>query len=344
MPMDDGPSSGRKVNVEGQMYEQAEGVALEAFLGGFLSEESLRLLLSIDSEAVRLAAAFDFIFSESDRHGQNVILHPSGRMQLIDNEGTGQLALNSMFIPGTQKFETYRIGYGAVCCSNVPGLRSINCPGRIGPSAPEALLDYRCHVPGGTFGRRLPPKMAAFVARVANMSATELARHYDMTRLEHAVRLKSRVDDLGRYGFEEALARQLARQKKGDGETYGHLYSYPVPAPCCRVATCPFRLHRDYRGPLRTPEHEKLVPWVHPEYNCKRPNSTSLVWVGGPAAPPLHTWGPDFYTAPPWRHLVQEEQAGETQAPVVELPAEIEVPRTETRGEKLRRRLEKGGG
>lgn len=299
LPLDGGPTSSLRIDLEGQAYEQASGVALEAFLGGFLTDESLELLLSIDSEAVRLAAAFDFIFSESDRHGQNVILHPSGSMQLIDNEGTGQLAVNSMFLPGTQKFETYRIGYGAVCCSNVPGLYAINCPGRIVGSSPEALLDYRCHVPGGAFGSRLPPKMRAFAAFVANASAEQLARHYDMTRVEHAAQLKARVDDLARFGFEEALARQLARQPKGNGETYGHMFSYPVPQPCCRVATCPFRLHPRYRGRLRTAEHERLVPWVHPHYNCKRPNESYTV-VGGPAPPPLHTWGPDFYDAAPW--------------------------------------------
>jgi hypothetical protein len=285
MPWDGSGAAGLRVDVEGQFYDRADGVSIEAFLGGFLNDEALALLLSIDSESVRLAAAFDFIFSESDRHGQNVILHPSGRMLLIDNEGTGQVGVNSMFLPGTQKYEIYRIGYPAVCCANMPGLFEVNCPGTIGPSSPEALLDYRCHVAGGAFGEQLPPGMEPFVKRIAEMSAAAVMSTYDMTRLEHATRLKARVDDIAAHGFEAALARQLARQPAGNGMTYGHNWNYAVPAPCCSVATCAFRLARDYHGPLRTPTSGTVVPWVDPEYNCKKP--PGMTPVGGPAGPPF---------------------------------------------------------
>ena len=285
MPWDGSPSAGLRIDLDGQFYERAEGVSIEAFLGGFLTDEALALLLSIQSESVRLAAAFDFIFSESDRHGQNVILHPSGRMVLIDNEGTGQVGVNSMFLPGTQKYEIYRIGYPAVCCANMPGLFEVNCPGIIGPSSPEALLDYRCHVPGGAFGTSLPPGMASFVERIARMSAEEVMSTYDMTRIEHAARLKARVDDIGLYGFEAALQRQLDKQPVGNGMTYGHNWRYVVPKPCCSVAKCAFRLARDYVGPLRTPAYGTAVPWVDGAYNCKIPGGMTL--IGGPADPPF---------------------------------------------------------
>jgi hypothetical protein len=285
MPWDGSPSAGLRVDLDGQFYERADGVSIEAFLGGFLTDEALALLLSINSESVRLAAAFDFVFSESDRHGQNVILHPSGRMLLIDNEGAGQAGVNSMFLPGTQKYEIYRIGYPAVCCANMPGLFEVNCPGTIGPSSPEALLDYRCHVPRGAFGTALPPGMAAFVARIATMSPEQVMETYDMIRLEHATRLKARVDDIGVYGFEAALQRQLDKQPAGNGMTYGHNWNYKVPKPCCSVSRCPFRLARDYSGPLRTAAYGTTVPWVDPEYNCKVP--PGMTQVGGPADAPF---------------------------------------------------------
>ena len=291
LPWDGGanPWSGMRVDIDGQLYERADGVSIEAFLGGFMTDEALALLLKIDSESVRLAAAFDFIFSESDRHGQNVILHPSGRMMLIDNEGAGQHGVNSMFLPGTQKYEIYRIGYPSVCCANMPGLFEVNCPGVIGASSPEALLDYRCHVPGGAFGTALPPGMAQFVQRIASMSAQEVMETYDMIRPEHARRLKERVDDIAHYGFESALQRQLHRQPAGNGMTYGHNWSYKVPKPCCSVATCAYRLARDYNGPLRTAKTGKIVPWIDPGYNAKVP--TGVEMLGGPADAPFNVGG-----------------------------------------------------
>jgi hypothetical protein len=206
-------------------------------------------------------------------------------MLLIDNEGAGQAGVNSMFLPGTQKYEIYRIGYPAVCCANMPGLFEVNCPGTIGPSSPEALLDYRCHVPRGAFGTALPPGMAAFVARIATMSPEQVMETYDMIRLEHATRLKARVDDIGVYGFEAALQRQLDKQPAGNGMTYGHNWNYKVPKPCCSVSRCPFRLARDYSGPLRTAAYGTTVPWVDPEYNCKVP--PGMTQVGGPADAPF---------------------------------------------------------
>jgi hypothetical protein len=51
---------------------------------------------------VRLAATFDLMFSEQDRHGQNVFIDAEYNIVMIDNEGAFG-PINSMFIPGTQK-------------------------------------------------------------------------------------------------------------------------------------------------------------------------------------------------------------------------------------------------
>jgi hypothetical protein len=51
---------------------------------------------------VRLAATFDLLFSEQDRHGQNVFIDDNYNIVMIDNEGAFGPA-NSMFLPGTQK-------------------------------------------------------------------------------------------------------------------------------------------------------------------------------------------------------------------------------------------------
>jgi len=63
-----------------------------------------------------LAAVFDLLFSQCDRHGQNLYLTPDGGVSLIDNDqcfGSGwrPCGADSLFLPGTQKFEVARLGY-----------------------------------------------------------------------------------------------------------------------------------------------------------------------------------------------------------------------------------------
>ena len=122
LPMNDGGdgSRGVKVDAKFQFYDVAEGVSVEAFYGDGVTERVLNLTRSIPHEDVVRAAVFDLLFSEQDRHGQNVFVSESGRLHVLDNEGSFG-PINSMLIPGGQKFEVYRIGYGAVCCGNLPG-------------------------------------------------------------------------------------------------------------------------------------------------------------------------------------------------------------------------------
>lgn len=277
LPWDGEPSAGWKVDTRAQMYEVAMGVSIEAFLGGFLTEEGLAMIMRIPAEQVRLAAAFDFMFGESDRHGQNVMFHESGKLTLIDNENFHSSHVNSMFLPGTQKYEIYRVGYNAVCCANLPGLFEVNCPGAIGPSAPEALLDYRCFTPGEAFGRELPPGMMEWVQEMAKLSARDILDKYDLIRLEHAERLKKRIDEVFELGFEEALITQLNRQPRGNGMTYGNNWSYRIPKACCHIPQCPFRLERTYEGPMKHPQYSSRLPYVEPGYNCKIPPGSAPV-------------------------------------------------------------------
>lgn len=115
------------------------------------------------------------------------MLDDTGRLTLIDNENFHSAATNSMFLPGTQKYEIYRIGYNAVCCANLPGDFYVNCPGQITPSAPEALLDYRCFTANESFGRALPSGMMPWVMKMASKSVEEIQNLYDLTRIEARV-------------------------------------------------------------------------------------------------------------------------------------------------------------
>eukprot|EP00241_Pyramimonas_parkeae_P002315 CAMPEP_0114225066 /NCGR_PEP_ID=MMETSP0058-20121206/455_1 /TAXON_ID=36894 /ORGANISM="Pyramimonas parkeae, CCMP726" /LENGTH=534 /DNA_ID=CAMNT_0001335609 /DNA_START=97 /DNA_END=1701 /DNA_ORIENTATION=- len=235
--------TGVRVDSRGQFYKIAPGVSLESVTGGVVTNENLPMLLGIPSEQVVKAAMLDLLFSEQDRHGQNVFVDEDYNMMVIDNEGAYG-PLNSMFIPGTQKFEIYRVGYGAVCCGNLP---PGNCPGRVTPSSPETLMDYRCHVAGGSIGFNYPPGVKEFIDKLAGMSAEDIFNKYQMSHMNHAKTLRERLDLLSKHGFEETIKAVLARQEKGDGVRYGHNFWYPIHPPCCDIATCNLRKQGDLK-------------------------------------------------------------------------------------------------
>jgi hypothetical protein len=97
------PASGFKVDTRGQFYDVAEGVSIEAFYDG-ITTRSMALTRAIPHEDVLRAAMFDLLFSEQDRHGQNVFVSERGRLTILDNEGAFG-PVNSMLLPGGQKFE-----------------------------------------------------------------------------------------------------------------------------------------------------------------------------------------------------------------------------------------------
>lgn len=228
------PSAGAKVeNVKAQFYEPAPGVAVEAFFSEGASQRVLDLARRINHEDVVRCAVFDLLFSEQDRHGQNVFVSEEGRVVVLDNEGSFG-PINSMLLPGGQKFEVYRIGYNAVCCGNLPGGKAKNCPGEpSATSAPEVWVDYRCHAPSRFVGTGLPPGVEPFLRRVDAMSETEVFEHYGMAHETHARALKVRVADLLDGGFERALLLAYSRQRRGNGEDYGNDFYYGVAPPCC---------------------------------------------------------------------------------------------------------------
>jgi hypothetical protein len=217
----------RKVDsVRAQFYEPAPGVSVEAFFGEGATDRVLGVARRIKHDQVVKAAVFDLLFSEQDRHGQNVFVSEDGDVVVLDNEGSFG-PVNSMLLPGGQKFEIYRIGYGAVCCGNLPGGKPKNCPGKQSEtSAPEVWVDYRCHIPGRFVGTNLPPGVEPFLRRVEKMSADEVFQFYKMAHPKHARALKQKVDDMLDGGFERALLATYARQTPGNGEDYGNDFFY----------------------------------------------------------------------------------------------------------------------
>eukprot|EP00899_Mesostigma_viride_P009794 jgi/Mesvir1/18816/Mv04308-RA.1 len=231
----------KQVNNWARVFVKAQGVAIEAISRGNMKLDAYELLRKIPSEQVLMAGYFDLLMSEQDRHGQNVLVDKDGNMQIIDSE-RAFLSLNSIFLPGTQKYEIYRIGYNAVCCGNLPGRMEDKCPGKKVPSSPDVMFDFRCHVPGGVVGKKYPKRMKEFLTAVDRLSVDDVRERFGMTRQEHAQNLKQRVNEMLNLGFEGALQAALDRQPRGDGVRYGFEFSYDIHPPCCHPLDCEMRV------------------------------------------------------------------------------------------------------
>ena len=64
-----------------------DGVSVEAFYAPGMTRKALEVTRSVPREDVLRCATFDLLFSEQDRHGQNVFVSETGRLRVLDNEG-----------------------------------------------------------------------------------------------------------------------------------------------------------------------------------------------------------------------------------------------------------------
>jgi len=243
LPWDGFSTGGHKLQkgVRAQFYEKAPGVSIEAVLGTLDPTVNFGAFKNISHDNVIRAATFDLLFSESDRHGQNVFFSDEGEITLIDSEGAFGNS-NTMLLPGPQKYEINRIGFSAIVgCGQ-------NCPGEPKPSvSPMATLDYRCHVPRQYVGFDFPSGVEPFLKRIQSMSAKSVVEEFKMTREEHANHLKRTVDEMLSLGFEGAMLSALSRQRGGNGYPigkYGLQYWYPITKACCGLETCPIHTTR----------------------------------------------------------------------------------------------------
>ena len=231
-PWDGTSSAGVKQDVDVMVFNKAPGASYES-LSNVLTLENLALLRKISPEKILKLALFDVLTTQADRHGQNVFITEDGDIHGIDNEAAMNNELNSMFIPGGQKFEVYRLGYHVVCC------RVTNICGERAPSLPAmgTLLDYRCHVDGGYIGKNYPPEFEAFLKRVDAMKdAEEVYEYFKMAVPSHAVKLKERIHDLLTLGFEGTVKKVYSQMRPGDG-SYGN-FQYAVQPRCCGPGDC----------------------------------------------------------------------------------------------------------
>ena len=78
--------SGRKIDVRSQFYEVAKALLHRSCLRRLVAQNTVDMFKKIKHEQIIKAATFDLLFSEQDRHGQNVFVTEEGDIKLIDSE------------------------------------------------------------------------------------------------------------------------------------------------------------------------------------------------------------------------------------------------------------------
>lgn len=193
------PQSGDKIDGDALFMDRAPGVSLEMFTrsapeeivgsGGASmrppSPHRLRrgVLRAIDSRKVLRAVLFDVLLGQCDRHGQNIFVTAEGEMTLIDNdqafgEGWRRCAVDSVMVPGSEKFTIVRFGNQHLH-GNQPPQRNINV---------QTLLDYRCHAPGGELGQHFPHEFRTCAKWLSDATPPAIADRFGFANLKVGTR------------------------------------------------------------------------------------------------------------------------------------------------------------
>jgi hypothetical protein len=127
---------------------------------------------------VVLAAIWDLLTMQCDRHGQNVYIDEDGHLTLIDlDQSFGEAwricGYDSLFLPYSQKHAINHLGYFYAMKIEQGGTSRVpnNKRNRMGA---QAVMDYRCHAPGGQIGFNYPPKVSQCLKSISAMSVSEV--------------------------------------------------------------------------------------------------------------------------------------------------------------------------
>jgi hypothetical protein len=129
-------------------------------------------LRRVNSTQVVLAAIWDLLTMQCDRHGQNVFVDEQGGLTLIDldqafGDGWRVCGVDSLFLPTTQKYMINLLGYWYVMKWSARPPRST--------VSPQVSLDYRCHAEGGAIGRNYPPRVKQCLQAIGSMEPVQVS-------------------------------------------------------------------------------------------------------------------------------------------------------------------------
>lgn len=115
------PGHGFRIDWLGLWFDIAGGVSVQNLQEAGNPPTKPSVLIDLFSKRlnhsqVKLAAIFDLLFSQCDRHQQNIFITESGQMQAIDNDQVYATAwrkcgVDSMLLPTTQKFMINHLGF-----------------------------------------------------------------------------------------------------------------------------------------------------------------------------------------------------------------------------------------
>ena len=98
----------------------------------------------------------------------------------------------------------------------------------------QALLDYRCHAPGGVLGQHFPHKFRTCARWLADSTVPAIADRFGFANAEEAAFVQKRARSLMDLGFEgavkQAQSELVADKSKGNKATI-----YKWPEPCCNL-------------------------------------------------------------------------------------------------------------
>ena len=174
-------------------------------------QDAAKIYLGLNKTQVRMATLEEFLFSQGDRHPENIYVTKEGNLQFIDNVdavfgyynwawadyGMG-MNVNTPFIPTTTVFEIERRGFTFPAPD--PRIRGKEIYNSLG-----ALLDYRCHVPGGKIGFDFGDKAKECINEISRMTVEDVRTRFKFHELRQAALLRAKAALLATKGFEGAL-------------------------------------------------------------------------------------------------------------------------------------------
>eukprot|EP00798_Chlamydomonas_sp_ICE-L_P018764 gene18764-25296_t len=226
------PGHGFPITWLGLWADAAAGVSIQNLIEGgsprTKPEEFLEMMSRVDGDEVKRGAIHDLLFSQCDRHQQNLLFQESGKMTLIDNDqvyGTAwrRCGVDSILIPTTQKFQINHLQWAFVM-KNPP----LDPPQDYEKSTnPLQLLDYRCHVKDGKIGTDFQPKIQACLTKISGMSTEKVMSEYGYPHILLADAIRNRSRDMLSHGYEWTLYH---------GEPLNQpMHRYKESPPCCSI-------------------------------------------------------------------------------------------------------------
>ncbi|KAG2495164.1 hypothetical protein HYH03_006771 [Edaphochlamys debaryana] len=228
------PGNGFHINWLGLWADIADGVSVQNLQEAGKPQLKPETLIEVFSKTINhheliQGAIFDLLFSQCDRHQQNIFLTETGKFWLIDNDQVYATAwrrcgIDSLLAPTTQKFMINHLGFFYVL--KYPQKN----PPRGGASflTPLLLMDYRCHVEGGAIGTNFTPELKECLSHIAGMTSKDIHEQYGYPALRMADAVRNRSRDLLAHGYEWSL---LYSQPTNQA-----MHRYKIAPKCCQMS------------------------------------------------------------------------------------------------------------